>query len=253
MGFEPYFYHPEADVSVRRDDSEYCLNKLLEWTTMIDRNDPPAKCNVDWTGAWLSPECRKRWRRDYAIQLVEPIDRPQHHPKKNEIQKNAIRMILPAKGILPVGSYNGSPGFGLIHANTISAAILHDGANSADSNTRPRLARLLGEAAIRQRNNDPYFGSPILKKRLFVRRTGVRPRDMQNGHGLSIAIMHRHPSLGEGKYLPFHFLGSSKQKDMTENHSARIWNEPDLVLRLSKTRNMFLVSFVLATMLIRTA
>ena len=35
-------------------------------------------------------------------------------------------MILPAKGMLPVGSYIGSPGFGLIHPNTITAAVLQN-------------------------------------------------------------------------------------------------------------------------------
>ena len=35
-------------------------------------------------------------------------------------------MILPAKGMLPLGAYIGSPGFGLIHPTTISAAVLQD-------------------------------------------------------------------------------------------------------------------------------
>ena len=35
-------------------------------------------------------------------------------------------MILPAKGMLPMGSFIGSPGFGLIHPTTITAAVLQD-------------------------------------------------------------------------------------------------------------------------------
>ena len=42
------------------------------------------------------------------------------------MQNNVIRMILPAKGMLPMGSCVGSPGFGLIHPTTISAAVLQD-------------------------------------------------------------------------------------------------------------------------------
>ena len=52
--------------------------------------------------------------------------RPTCHPTKYDIQQNATRMILPAKGMLPLGSSFGSPGFGLIHPTTISAAALQD-------------------------------------------------------------------------------------------------------------------------------
>ena len=124
--FEPYFYHLDADVEQRRADSEYCLEKLKSGNVRLTKGNPPSKCNVDWKGEWLSSEFQQRWRKDYVIPDVEPIPSPQRHPCKYVAQQDAVRLILPAKGILPVGSYIGSPGFGLIHPNTISAAVLQN-------------------------------------------------------------------------------------------------------------------------------
>ena len=52
--------------------------------------------------------------------------KPEFHPTRYHVQSTAVRMILPAKGVLPMGSYIGSPGFGLIHPTIISAAVLQD-------------------------------------------------------------------------------------------------------------------------------
>ena len=107
-------------------ESEYCLEQLHAWVSMFDRRNMPEKMEMDWEGEWLSPEFVKKWKRDYVIPEVTLRMNPAYHPTRYHIQSHAIRMILPAKGMLPLGSYIGSPGFGLIHPNTISAAVLQD-------------------------------------------------------------------------------------------------------------------------------
>ena len=68
----------------------------------------------------------RNWDRNYVIPDVEVELKPEYHPTSYHVQSNAVRMILPAKGMLPLGSYIGSPGFGLIHPTTITAAVLQD-------------------------------------------------------------------------------------------------------------------------------
>ena len=124
--FEPYLYHPDANVDDRRQESEYCLQQPEEWISIFDKRKMPKNMEMDWDGEWLSPDLVKRWNRNYVILDVTLELKPEFHPTRRHIQPNAVRMILPAKGILPMGSSIGSPDFGLIHPTTISAAMLQD-------------------------------------------------------------------------------------------------------------------------------
>ena len=124
--FEPYLYHPDANGEDRRLASQYCLQKLAEWIAMFKWDNKPKNIDMDWEGDWLDYNFVKNWDRNYVIPDVEPEMKPEHHPTSYHVQPNAVRMILPAKGMLPVGSYIGSPGFGLIHPTTTTAAVLQD-------------------------------------------------------------------------------------------------------------------------------
>ena len=124
--FEPYLYHPDANGADRRLESQYCLQKLEEWIALFKWDQDPKNIAMDWEGEWLDYELIKNWDRNYVIPDVELELKPEHHPTSYHVQPNAVRMILPAKGMLPVGSYIGSPGFGLIHPTTITASVLQD-------------------------------------------------------------------------------------------------------------------------------
>ena len=124
--FEPYVYHPTASGEDRRQESEYCLERLEAWIKLFNWKGKPKNVNMDWEGACLDAEYLSKWDRAYTIPDLCPEMRPEYHPTSFHVQSNAVRMILPAKGMLPVGSYIGSPGFGLIHPNTITAAVLQN-------------------------------------------------------------------------------------------------------------------------------
>ena len=74
-----------------------------------------------WTQSYLS-----KWDRACTIPDLYPEMRPEYHPTSFHVHPTSVRMILPAKGMLPVGSCIGSPGFGLMHPNTITAAVLQN-------------------------------------------------------------------------------------------------------------------------------
>ena len=95
--FEPYLYHPDANVDDRGQESEYCLQQLEEWISMFDKRKMPKNMEMDWDGEWLSPDLVKRWNRNYVISDVTLELKPEFHPTRYHIQPHAVRMILPAK------------------------------------------------------------------------------------------------------------------------------------------------------------
>ena len=49
---------------------------------------------------------------------------PNLHPTQYEYRmKDDLRLMIPTEGIMPMGSARGMPGYGLIHPNTINAAV----------------------------------------------------------------------------------------------------------------------------------
>ena len=122
--FEPYVYHSTASGEDRRRESEYCLETLEAWIGLFRWKTNPKNISMDWEGTWLDPDFLRKWNKNYTIPDLHPEMRPEYHPTSFHVQPNAVRMILPAKGMLPLGSYIGSPGFGLIHPNTITSAVL---------------------------------------------------------------------------------------------------------------------------------
>ena len=124
--FEPYVYHPTASGEDRRRESEYCLETLEAWIGLFRWKNNPTNISMDWEGTWLDTDFLRKWDRKYTIPDLHPEMRPEYHPTSFHVQPNTVRMILPAKGMLPLGSYIGSPGFGLIHPNTITSAVLQN-------------------------------------------------------------------------------------------------------------------------------
>ena len=65
--FEPYLYHPDANGDSRRQESEYCLQRLEEWISMFDKRKLPKKMEMDWEGDWMSPDLIQRWDHRFEI------------------------------------------------------------------------------------------------------------------------------------------------------------------------------------------
>ena len=110
--FEPYVYHSTASGEDRQRESEYCLETLEAWIGLFRWKNNPKNINMDWEGTWLDPDFLRKWDKNYTIPDLHPEMRPEYHPTSFHVQPNAVRMILPAKGMLPLGSYIGSQDLG---------------------------------------------------------------------------------------------------------------------------------------------
>ena len=51
----------------RRQESEYCLQRLAEWIAMFNWDKKPQNVDMDWEGEWLDPDFVKKWDQYYVI------------------------------------------------------------------------------------------------------------------------------------------------------------------------------------------
>ena len=122
--FDRSFAPVNEDIaSVRRDDKR-CLELLNQWKSKFPANYKNANLKMFKKGEGLTQEFLNRPRT--AVLGPGRFERhPDLHPTAYKpTDPNDIRLILPAKGILPMGSAKGVVGHGMIHPNLINAAVL---------------------------------------------------------------------------------------------------------------------------------
>ena len=65
---------------------------------------------------------------------------PRLHPTRNQRAKGDIRLFIPSTGQMPMGSFCGAHGYGLIHPNTINAAVIQLSFASSHSDAKAHWA-----------------------------------------------------------------------------------------------------------------
>ena len=112
------------DIENVRRDNKRCLELLNQWKSKFPANYKNANLKMFKKGEGLTQEFLNRPRT--AVLGPGRFERhPDLHPTAYKpTDPNDIRLILPAKGILPMGSAKGVVGYGMIHPNLINAAVL---------------------------------------------------------------------------------------------------------------------------------
>ena len=101
-----------------------CLKLLDEWKSKFPANYKNPNLKIFKKGEGLTQEFLNRPRT--AVLGPGRFERhPDLHPTGYKLEDpNDIRLILPAKGLLPMGSAKGIAGYGVIHPSLINAAVL---------------------------------------------------------------------------------------------------------------------------------
>ena len=121
--FNEQYLHPWYDLSQFKQESQQCSDLLEEWIqdaagvsswgTLVIRKSTEEFPSKMFS---FSPHVQFGPARAKANPRLHPT-RFQSHPKD-------VMIHVPAKGPLPMGSFCGADGYGLIHPNMISAAVL---------------------------------------------------------------------------------------------------------------------------------
>ena len=118
------FQEESAPCNALLDESVADANRVTRRGTLIIRNkvdEFPAKTFS------FSPNVRFGPARSKA--------HPHIHPTRFQSWAKGVTICVPAKGPLPMGSSCGADGYGLIHPNTISAAVLQCCISSSQETT----------------------------------------------------------------------------------------------------------------------
>ena len=109
-----YFYQESAQCNALVDEwINDANNQTTRWGTLTIRNvddDFPAKCFTFSHHIGFGPAKLKA--------------HPHLHPTRYQSWPRDVTIYVPAKGPLPMVSFCGADGYGLIHPNTINAAVL---------------------------------------------------------------------------------------------------------------------------------
>ena len=122
--FDRSFAPVREDLAQVRRDNEQCLKLLEEWKSKFPANYKNNNLKMFKKGEGLTQEFLSVPRT--AVLGPGRFERhPELHPTRYRFDDpNDIRLILPTKGILPMGCAKGVVGYGMIHPNLINAAVL---------------------------------------------------------------------------------------------------------------------------------
>ena len=121
--FNQKYLHPWDDYSHFAEESQECSNLLEEWIK-----------DASTTRHWATLIIRKS-TEEFPTKMFSFSSKvkfgparakanPRLHPNGFQGRPKDVRICVPAKGPLPMGSFCGADGYGLIHPNMISASVL---------------------------------------------------------------------------------------------------------------------------------
>ena len=107
-----------------RADNERCMELLNQWKSLFPTGYKSVNMKIFKKGEGLTSEFLKKPRSGELPPGCPGIHPDLHPTAYQSVDSSEIRLILPVKGILPMGCAKGIPGHGMIHPNLINAAVL---------------------------------------------------------------------------------------------------------------------------------
>ena len=133
--FNQRFMHPWHDMERFQEESDQCNALLDEWLADANATEPWGtliirKHPTDFPASTFSFSPNNRFGP------ARKLAHPQIHPTRFQRKPGDVMIHVPAKGPLPMGSFCGADGYGLIHPNLISAAVLQCCIASSQESTK---------------------------------------------------------------------------------------------------------------------
>ena len=141
--FNPYFVHPKDDLKEANKEGEKCQELLDKW---IRDNVKVTR----WGGLSIIEDNCALPSRSFSLSPTEKIGKvqdyshPRLHPMRNQKRPGDVWLYIPTTGCLPMGSFCGTYGYGIIHPNVINASVMqmsyassHAEPSSSEQTTEP--------------------------------------------------------------------------------------------------------------------
>ena len=148
--FNTAFVHPKNDLKQANEDNKRCLELLNRWIPVKNNTTP-------WGGLTVVTENEALPARSFSFSPNERIGKvnnyshPRLHPTSNQKRPGDVWLLLPTTGFLPMGSFCGTHGYGIIHPNLINASVLQMSYASSHSDA-PAYTRSRPETGAQETN-----------------------------------------------------------------------------------------------------
>ena len=122
--FDQTFAPVNEDIHRVHKDNEKCKELLDQWKSLFPSNYQNDNLKIFKKGEGLTQEFLKKPRTGELGPGCFSRHPDLHPTSYQSTDPNDIRLILPVRGLLPMGCAKGVPGHGLIHPNLINASVL---------------------------------------------------------------------------------------------------------------------------------
>ena len=122
--FDRTFAPVNEDIHKVHKDNERCLELLDQWKSQFPANYQNVNLKVFRKGEGLTQDFLRKPRTGKLGPGCFSRHPDLHQTAYQSTDPNDIRLILPVRGLLPMGCAKGVPGYGMIHPNLINAAVL---------------------------------------------------------------------------------------------------------------------------------
>ena len=121
--FNQRYLHPWDNLNHFADESQQCSDLLEEWLKDAAKTPQWGTLVVRKTTDEF-PSKMFSFSSSVKFGPARAKANPRLHPNGFQSHPKEVRICVPAKGPLPMGSFCGADGYGLIHPNMISASVL---------------------------------------------------------------------------------------------------------------------------------
>ena len=121
--FNQNFVHPKNDLKDANQENEQCQELLDRWIRATDKVTP-------WGGLTIVRDNEAFPARNFSFSKNEKIGKvknyshPRLHPMRNQKRAGDVWLLVPTTGCLPMGSFCGTYGYGIIHPSLINASVI---------------------------------------------------------------------------------------------------------------------------------
>ena len=121
--FNPNFVHPKDDLKEANQEGEQFQELLDKWIRENTKVTP-------WGGLTIVQDNSALPTRSFSFSPSEKLGKlkdyshPRLQPMRNQKRTGDVWILVPTTGCLPMGSFCGTHGYGIIHPNLINASVI---------------------------------------------------------------------------------------------------------------------------------
>ena len=139
--FNPAFLRPMDELKEVNAEIPQCQELLEQWIQEAEKVKLWGNLTIVKDNR-LFPARSFSFSPNERLGKIKNYSHPRLHPTRNQKRARDVRLFIPSTGCLPMGSFCGTHGYGIIHPNTINASVMQLSMASTHSDAPVHLGPL---------------------------------------------------------------------------------------------------------------